>query len=77
MTTIPNPPPQTLQQRAGAAIIPMGWPTYRAMQGQPESVRWQFYEFSKRMRAELEGHGFMFVEGYDAFVRRVCEELQL
>lgn len=47
------------------------------MQGQPESARWQLYEFSKRLRAELEGHGCLFVEPYDAFVRRVCEELQL
>lgn len=76
MTTTSNPV-QALPQRAGARIIPTGWPTYRAMRGQPGSVRWQFYEFSKRLRAALEGHGCMFVEGYDQFVRRVCEELQL
>ncbi|AGA74855.1 hypothetical protein B479_19815 [Pseudomonas putida HB3267] len=55
----------------------MGWPTYRAMQAQLESVRWQFYEFSKRLRADLEGHGCLFVEPYDAFVRRITEELEL
>ncbi|WP_054886671.1 hypothetical protein [Pseudomonas sp. NBRC 111130] len=68
---------QAPQQRAGATIIPVGWPTYSAMRGQPESVRWQFYEFSKRLRADLEGHGCLFVEPYDAFVRRVCAELDL
>lgn len=76
MTTPPNHS-QALQNRAGATIIPMGWPTYRAMQAQLESVRWQFYEFSKRLRADLEGHGCLFVEPYDAFVRRVCAELDL
>ncbi|SUD80286.1 hypothetical protein [Pseudomonas putida] len=76
MTTTPNPV-QALPQRAGATIIPTGWPAYGAMQGQPELARWQLYEFSKRLRAELEGHGCLFVEPYDAFVRRVCEELQL
>ncbi|MDG9890179.1 hypothetical protein [Pseudomonas juntendi] len=73
----PSTPPQAPQQRVGATIIPVGWPTYSAMRGQPESVRWQFYEFSKRLRAELEGHGCVFVEPYDAFVRRVCAELDL
>ncbi|CAB5525949.1 Uncharacterised protein [Pseudomonas putida] len=68
---------QALQNRTGATIIPMGWPTYTAMKAQPESVRWQFYEFSKRLRADLEGHGCLFVEPYDAFVRRVTEELEL
>lgn len=68
---------QALQNRTGATIIPIGWPTYTAMKAQPESVRWQFYEFSKRLRADLEGHGCLFVEPYDAFVRCVCEELQL
>lgn len=76
MTSIPNAV-EALPKRAGAKIIPTGWPTYRAMRGQPESVRWQFYEFSKRLRAALEGHGCMFVEGYDQFVRRVTEELEL
>ena len=76
MTPI-SKPTQVHQQRSGATIIPTGWPAYGAMQGQPESARWQLYEFSKRLRAELEGHGCLFVEPYDAFVRRVCEELQL
>ena len=75
--TRPSTSPQALQQRAGATIFPAGWPTYRAMRSQPESVRWQFYEFSKRLRAELEGHGCLFVEPYDAFVRRITEELEL
>jgi hypothetical protein len=58
-------------------IVPAGWPSYQAMAGQPECVRWQFYEFSKRLRLELEGHGCAFAEPYDAFVRRVTEELDL
>lgn len=75
--TKPSTPAQALLQRAGATIIPVGWPAYAAMQVQPESTRWQFYEFSKRLRAELEGHGCVFAESHDDFVRRVCEELQL
>ncbi|AHC81939.1 hypothetical protein X969_08135 [Pseudomonas monteilii SB3078] len=58
-------------------MIPVGWPTYSAMRGQPESVRWQFYEFAKQLSAELQGHGCLFAEPYDAFVRRVTEELDL
>jgi hypothetical protein len=76
MTTSPNTA-QALLNRTDATIIPMGWPTYRAMAGQSERVRWQFYEFSKRLRRELEGHGCLFAEPYDAFVRRVTEELDL
>ncbi|RYY87750.1 MAG: hypothetical protein EOO15_10925 [Chitinophagaceae bacterium] len=75
--TTPSTPPQALQNRTGATIIPVDWPTYRAMQGQPESTRWQFYEFAKRLRAELEGHGCLFTEGYDQFVRRITQELDL
>ncbi|WP_044047307.1 hypothetical protein [Pseudomonas monteilii] len=75
--TSPSTPPPALQQRAGATIIPVGWPTYSAMRGQPESVRWQFYEFAKQLSAELQGHGCLFAEPYDAFVRRVTEELDL
>lgn len=76
MTTTPNHA-QVLQQRAGAVIIPAGFPTYGAMQEQPESARWYFYEFAKQLRAELQRHGCLFAEPYDQYVRRVCEELQL
>lgn len=73
----PSTPPQALQKRAGATIIPMGWPSYGSLQSAHESVRWQLYEFIKRLRVDLESRGCLFVEPYDAFVRRVCEELQL
>jgi len=76
MTTTPNPA-QALQQRAGAVIVPSGWPCCDLFKLFPEGARWQFYEWAKQQRAFLERHGWIFEESYDQYVRRMCEELQL
>ena len=76
MTTTPNHA-QVLPQRAGALIMPSGWPCCDLFKLFPEKARWQFYEWVKQQRAFLEQHGWIFEESYDRYVRRVCEELQL
>ncbi|MEA5670456.1 hypothetical protein VA602_03780 [Pseudomonas sp. MH2] len=76
MTTTPNPA-QALQQHAGAAIITGPWPTYSAFRNLPERQRWTLYGSAKAYREALELQGFQMAETYDAFVRRVTEELDL
>lgn len=73
----PSTPPQAPQQRAGATIINGPWPTYTQFKGFPERERWTLYELAKAGRQAMEDNGFEMAESYDAFVRRVCEELQL
>lgn len=75
--TIPLNPAQALQQRAGATIINGPWPTYTQFKGFPERERWTIYELAKAGRRYLEDKGFVMGEPYDAFVRRVTEELDL
>lgn len=76
MTTIPNPA-QALPQRAGATIITGPWPTYTQFKGFPERERWTIYELAKAGRRAMEDSGVEMAETYDAFVRRVTEELDL
>ncbi|MBA6132844.1 hypothetical protein [Pseudomonas juntendi] len=76
MTTTPNPV-QALQQRAGATIINGPWPTYAQFRGLPERERWTIYELAKAGRRAMEDRGLQMAESYDAFVRRVKEELEL
>lgn len=73
----PSTPTQALQQRAGATIITGPWPTYSAFRGLPERERWVLYGSAKAYREALELQGFQMAESYDAFVRRVTEELEL
>jgi len=73
----PSTPPQALQQGAGATIISGPWPTYSQFRGLPERERWTLYDLAKAGRQAMEDNGFEMAESYDAFVRRVCEELQL
>lgn len=68
---------QAPQQRAGASIITGPWPCYSQFRGFPERERLALYELAKAGRRYLEDKGFVIDEPYDAFVRRVCEELQL
>lgn len=75
--TRPSTPPQAPQQRAGASIITGPWPTYSQFKGFPERERWGLYELAKAGRRYLEDKGFQLAEPYDAFVRRVTEELDL
>ncbi|EKT4484053.1 MULTISPECIES: hypothetical protein [Pseudomonas] len=76
MTTIPNLA-QALPQRAGATIITGPWPTYTQFKGFPERERWTIYELAKAGRRAMEDRGLQMAESYDAFVRRVKEELEL
>lgn len=76
MTKVPNPA-QALPQRAGATIINGPWPTYTQFKSFPERERWTIYELAKAGRQAMEDNGFEMAESYDAFVRRVTEELDL
>ncbi|WP_236167088.1 hypothetical protein [Pseudomonas fulva] len=76
MTPIPNPA-QASQQRAGASIITGPWPTYTQFRDFPERERWTIYELAKAGRQAMEDNGFEMSETYDAFVRRITEELDL
>ncbi|WJR46327.1 hypothetical protein [Pseudomonas monteilii] len=75
--TSPSTPPQVLQQRAGSTIVSGSWPDFTAFRHLPEADRWKAYECAKRLRSEMEAKGFVMSESYDAFVRRVTEELEL
>ncbi|MBA1195758.1 hypothetical protein G7011_01355 [Pseudomonas plecoglossicida] len=70
-------PAQTHQQRAGALIVTGPWPTYSQFKGFPERERWTIYELAKAGRRAMEDKGFAMGESYDAFVRRVTQELDL
>lgn len=73
----PSPPPQALQQNAGAPIIAGPWPSYIQLKSLPERERWAIYELAKSGRMKKDDQGIVSSETYDAFVRRICEELDL
>lgn len=68
------PPPQELHT---ASIVIGPWPTYAQFKDLPERERWVLYGSAKAYREALERQGFQMSESYDAFVRRVTEELDL
>lgn len=75
MTIInPHTPPQELRT---ATIVTGPWPTYGQFKDLPERERWVLYGSAKAYREALERQGFTMAESYDAFVRRVTEELDL
>ncbi|PZQ41045.1 MAG: hypothetical protein DI560_07840 [Pseudomonas putida] len=76
MNPTPNPA-QARPQRSGATIINGPWPTYIQFKGFPERERWTIYELAKAGRRAMEDNGFEMTESYDAFVRRITEELDL
>lgn len=53
------------------------WPTYKAFRGLPEQARWVLYGSAKAYREALETNGIQMAEGYDAFIKRVTDELEL
>ncbi|MND52943.1 hypothetical protein D3C76_103390 [compost metagenome] len=75
--TRPSTPPQALQQRAGATINTIAYPSYANFRHLPEAERWGIYELAKSGWLAKQEQGHVMPEPYDAFVRRVCEELQL
>lgn len=60
-----------------APAIAGPWPSYRQFRGLPERQRWILYGSAKAYRAALEEHGLQMAEGYDAFIRRVVDELEI
>lgn len=71
----------TLQQSvvapSTACTIAGPWPTYGNFRTLPERERWVLYGSAKAYRQSLECQGFEMAETYDAFIRRVTEELNI
>ncbi|AVH37001.1 hypothetical protein AL532_12050 [Pseudomonas monteilii] len=76
MTITPNPA-QELQQRAGATINATAYPSYASFRHLPEAERWGIYELAKSGWLTRQEQGHVMPESYDAFVRRITEELDL
>lgn len=68
---------QAPMQSAGATIINGPCPSYAAFRDLPERDRWGLYGSAKACREALELQGLAMAESYDAFVRRITEELDL
>lgn len=60
-----------------ACTIAGPWPTYGNFRSLPERERWVLYGSAKAYRESLECQGFEMAETYDAFIRRVTEELDI
>jgi len=60
-----------------ACTIAGPWPTYGNFRTLPERERWVLYGSAKAYRESLEYQGFEMAETYDAFIRRVTEELDI
>lgn len=73
----PSTPPQAPQQRAGATINATAYPSYASFRHLPEAERWGIYELAKSGWQTRQEQGHVMPESYDAFVRRVTEELEL
>ncbi len=67
ITTSPN----------GQPVIAGPWPSYRQFRDLPERERWVLFSHAKACRSALEDQGFVMAEDYHAFIRRVCEELNI
>lgn len=77
MTTIPKPTTQNPVSLPPAGVVAGPWPSYVGGRHLPERDRWQIYESAKASRRALEDRGVVMHECYDAFVKRVCAELDL
>lgn len=73
----PSTPPHALQQPAGGVLIAGPWPSYTGFLHLPERDRWVLYGSAKAYRAALEDQGFVMSESYHAFIKRVCNELEI
>ncbi|EME90098.1 hypothetical protein [Pseudomonas aeruginosa] len=76
MTTQPKPGRITTSPN-GRPVIAGPWPSYRQFRELPERERWVLYGHAKACRGALEDQGFLMAEGYDDFVKRVTEELDI
>ena len=64
-------------EKGPVSVIAGPWPSYAAFKGLPERDRWVLYGSAKAYRQALEDQGVVMAEGYDAFIRRVCAELEI
>ena len=80
-TTIPtngsNSAAKSSQAKEQRPVIAGPWPSYRQFRNLPERQRWILYGSAKAYRAALEDQGIRMAEGYDAFIRRVVDELEI
>ncbi|HCL3825555.1 hypothetical protein I5L34_09920 [Pseudomonas aeruginosa] len=76
MTSQPKPGRITTSPN-GRPVIAGPWPSYRQFRDLPERERWVLYGHAKACRGALEDQGFLMAEGYDDFVKRVTEELDI
>lgn len=53
------------------------WPSYANFRNLPERERWVLYGSAKAYRQALEDQGFVMAESYDAFIKRVTDEMEL
>ncbi|RON82457.1 hypothetical protein BK635_13235 [Pseudomonas chlororaphis] len=53
------------------------WPTYTSFRSLPERDRWVLYGSAKAYRQALEDQGFVMAESYEAFIKRVTDEMEL
>ena len=63
--------------RAAAEVVAGPWPNYSNCRHLPERDRWEVYSMAKASRGALEDRGVVMTESYDAFIRRVCAELEI
>ena len=63
--------------QGAVSVIAGPWPSYSQFKGLPERDRWVLYGSAKANRQALEDQGLVMAEGYDAFIRRVCAELEI
>ncbi|HCF9543598.1 TPA: hypothetical protein NI771_003272 [Pseudomonas aeruginosa] len=75
MTSQPKPG-RIITGPNGRPVIAGPWPSYRQFRDLCESDRLLMYRHAKPW-ASLEVQGFEMAEDYDAFVRRVTEELDI
>ncbi|MBD1553604.1 hypothetical protein [Pseudomonas typographi] len=62
---------------ATAVTIAGPWPSYAQFRHLPEQKRWALYRSAKAYRGALEDAGFVMSESYDAFIKRVTDELEI
>lgn len=77
MTTTLKPTTQNPGSLPPAEVVAGPWPTYTNGRHLPEHDRWQIYESAKASRRALEDRGVVMHEGYDQFIKRVTEELDI
>jgi hypothetical protein len=64
-------------EQGPVSVIAGPWPSYNQFKGLPERDRWVMDSSAKAYRQALEDQGLVMAEGYDAFIRRVCAELEI